>query len=176
MTARFPAESPAPAPLRPAGSSLSLLYLGLAVGLVSVTAVAGSVATQKGLTGWYQSLNKPWFTPPNIAFPVAWTLLFGLMAYGFWRVLRLPEKTPGRRKAIVAFLAQLVLNAAWSVAFFGMRSPLAGLVVIVPLLAGIAQTLLSFWRLDRTAGLTFVPYLGWVSFAALLNATILAMN
>jgi tryptophan-rich sensory protein len=98
------------------------------------------------------------------------------MAYAIWRILSLPQDTPGRRVAIGLFFAQLFLNASWSFAFFGANSPLLGLLVIVPLLALIAATLVSFWSLDRIAGLLFVPYLAWVGYATLLNGAIWWIN
>ena len=78
--------------------------------------------------------------------------------------------------AIAAFFVQLALNGLWSFAFFGARSPLAGLVVIAALIVAIAATISAFWRLDRTAALLLVPYLAWVAYAALLNGTIWRMN
>ena len=85
-------------------------------------------------------------------FGPAWTTLYILMAYAFYRVLRLEPATPGRRAAIIVFFAQLVLNAAWSFAFFYARSPQLGLVVILPMAALLVATIVLFWRLDRVAG------------------------
>ncbi len=125
---------------------------------------------------WYPTLVKPSFNPPNWAFPVAWTLLFALMGSAFWRVLRAPEGTPWRALGLKLFVAQLVVNVAWSTAFFGARSPLLGMLVIVPFWALICANALVFRRVDRAAALLLVPYLAWVAFAAVLNAAILQMN
>jgi tryptophan-rich sensory protein len=157
------------------GRSLLLLAL-LAVAPVVVTSVLGSLATGPNIPIWYASIAKPWFTPPNWVFPVAWTALFALMAYAFFRVLRGDPAAPGRGRAIRLFLVQLVFNAAWSYAFFGAQSPLAGLFVVAALWLAIAATIAAFLPLDRLAALLLAPYLAWVSFAALLNATIWAMN
>ncbi len=121
------------------------------------------------------ALRKPWFNPPNWAFPVAWTALFALMAYGFWRVLR-HDASEARTRAIIAFLAQLAVNVSWSFAFFAARSVGLGLVVAVLLVAAVATMIVMFLRVDRTAALLQLPYLGWVSFALLLNATIWRIN
>ena len=143
---------------------------------VVAVAVSASLITQPNIPTWYAGLAKPGFTPPNWAFPVAWTLLYAMMAYALWRILALPENRPGRAAAIVAFFVQLVLNGMWSFAFFGGKSPLAGLVVIVALIVAILATIRAFWRLDRTAGLLLLPYLAWVSYATLLNGTIWQLN
>jgi benzodiazapine receptor len=143
---------------------------------VVLVAVSASLVTQPSIPGWYAGLQKPGFTPPNWAFPVAWTLLYAMMAYALWRILSLPKDRPGRSAAIAAFFVQLALNGLWSFAFFGARSPLAGLVVIAALIVAIAAAISAFWRLDRTAALLLVPYLAWVAYAALLNGTIWRMN
>jgi benzodiazapine receptor len=143
---------------------------------VVAVAVSASLITQPNIPTWYAGLQKPGFTPPNWAFPVAWTLLYAMMAYALWRILSLPENRPGRRAAILAFFAQLALNGLWSFAFFGGQSPLAGLVVIAALIVAIVATIRAFWRLDRIAGFLLVPYLVWVAYATLLNGTIWQMN
>jgi benzodiazapine receptor len=143
---------------------------------VVAVAVSASLVTQPNIPTWYASLQKPGFTPPNWAFPVAWTVLYALMAYGLWRILSLPENRPGRPAAIIAFFVQLALNGMWSFAFFGGQSPLAGLVVIAALIVAILATISTFWRLDRVAALLLLPYLAWVAYATLLNGTIWRLN
>jgi tryptophan-rich sensory protein len=146
------------------------------VGPVALAAVSGSLVTRPNIPTWYADLAKPAFTPPNWLFPVAWTLLYGLMACALFRILALPEAAPGRRAAVVAFFVQLALNALWSFAFFGAHSPLAGLVVIVALDAAIVATMRAFGRLDRAAALLLAPYLAWVCYATVLNAAIWRLN
>lgn len=153
-----------------------LMRLALSVLPILASSVAGSWITTRNIPTWYSTVEKPWFNPPNWLFGPVWTALYIAMAYAIWRILSLPEDTPGRRLAIGLFFAQLFLNASWSFAFFGANSPLLGLFVIVPLLALIAATLVSFWSLDRIAGLLFVPYLAWVGYATLLNGAIWWLN
>ncbi len=143
---------------------------------VALAAVSASLVTRPSIPTWYAGLTKPGFTPPNWLFPVAWTLLYGLMAYALWRILSLPKDRPGRSAAVAAFFAQLSLNALWSFAFFGARSPLAGLVVIAALIAAILWTMRAFGRLDRLAALLLAPYLAWVAYAAVLNGAIWRLN
>jgi tryptophan-rich sensory protein len=99
-----------------------------------------------------------------------------LIALAAGRVACLPAGTPMRRRALIFYGAQLVLNVVWSFAFFGRESPPAGMLTVVILLAAILATTILFWQLDRTAGLLMLPYLAWVGFAAILNAAILALN
>jgi tryptophan-rich sensory protein len=149
----------------------------LALSALPPAAVAflGSIATRANIPTWYAGVAKPGFTPPNWVFAPVWTVLYAMMAYAIWRILTLPP-SPARTAAVVAFFGQLALNCLWSFAFFGARSPLLGLLVILPLLAGIAVTMRLFWPLDRTAALLLAPYLAWVSYATALNGAIWAMN
>ena len=153
----------------------SRLVAGAAAAPVLAAAVLGSFATTPNIP-WYETLAKPPLTPPNWVFGPAWTTLYVLMAYAFYRVLRLEPGTPGRRTAIMVFFAQLILNAAWSFAFFHARSPLFGLVVILPMAALLVATIVLFWRLDRVAGYALAPTAFWVAFATYLNAGIFILN
>jgi tryptophan-rich sensory protein len=83
---------------------------------------------------------------------------------------------PGVKLALAVFLVQLVLNALWSVLFFGLRSPLAGLVEIAVLWVAILATIILFFRVSVPAGVMLLPYIAWVSFAAVLNAAIFVLN
>ena len=148
----------------------------IAVLPVVAVAAAGSLVTNPNIPTWYAGLEKPSFTPPNWAFPIAWTLLYALMAYAIWRILSLPKHLPGRSAAITAFFVQLALNCLWSFAFFGAHSPILGLVVIAALIVAILATMRRFWNLDRVAALLLAPYLAWVSFATALNAAVWHLN
>jgi tryptophan-rich sensory protein len=154
----------------------ALVYLTIAIALMMATSVAGAQLTADALPNWYVTLNKPWFTPPNLAFPIAWTLIFSLMAIALWRVLRTIGDQTARRAALAAFGVQLAFNVGWSAAFFWLRSPLFGLLVVVGLWLSIAWTILAFRRVDRPAAMLLWPYIAWVSFAAVLNAAIVWIN
>lgn len=163
-------------------SPFSLRSLGwLLVAAVPVVLVSalGSLFTFQGLVSWYPALKKPFFTPPNQVFPVVWTFLYAVMALACWRILRAPaqeETKPLKRKALMLYGAQLVLNLGWSYAFFALRSPWAGVAVIVPLIGLIALTIRAFRPLDRAAANVLYLYLSWVSFAGLLNLSIALLN
>lgn len=143
---------------------------------VVAASLLGSAATVPEIPTWYATLAKPPFNPPNWVFAPVWTALYAMMALSVFRILRLPSATPGRREALAAYHVQLALNLLWSFAFFAFQSPLAGLAVILPLLAMILVSIRLFGRLDGgSAGLLW-PYAAWVAFATLLNLSIWWLN
>lgn len=147
--------------------------------LVAVTLGAGwvsSFATMPNIPTWYAALEKPSFNPPNTIFPIVWTALYIFMAVAAWLVWRTPAPAPRRRSALVLYFIQLVVNVAWSFAFFGAHSPLAGLVVIGILIVAIVATILAFRHISGLAALLMLPYLAWVAFATVLNAAIFSLN
>lgn len=150
--------------------------LTIAILPVVTASIAGSAVTVPQIPIWYAGLLKPPFNPPNWIFAPVWTALYALMALGIFRILRLPVGTPGRRRALLIYHLQLLFNIVWSFAFFGANSPLAGLAVILPLLALIGATIAAFRMLDWLASNLLWPYLAWVAFATLLNASIWWLN
>ena len=150
------------------------MSLAIAAIPVVTASVIGSLVTLPNIPGWYAQLVKPSFTPPNWLFGPAWTTLYVLMAYACYRILR--QRSAGKTWPIVAFMIQIALNAGWSIAFFGGHSPLAGLLIIVPLWLTILWTCVLFWQRDSLAGALFVPYLAWVSFATALNFEVWRLN
>jgi translocator protein len=167
------------APSTPAfrpGWGPALRNAAIAAGSVIATAVAGGLATSPKILGWYATLEKPWFNPPNWLFGPAWSVMFLVIAVAFWRVLQTPETTPMRSGAIGLFVLQLVLNALWSVLFFGFESPGLALVEVVPFWLSIFLALLTFTAIDRTAAWLMVPYLAWVTFAGVLNYAVWSLN
>lgn len=138
--------------------------------------ILGAVFTRAGIPVWYAGLEKPSFSPPNWLFGPAWITLYLLMAVAAYLVWQKGLAHPGVRAALAAFVVQLLLNALWSPAFFGLRSPLAGAVVIVVLWLAIALTMFLFWKLARPAAWLLLPYLLWVSYASALNISIYLLN
>jgi len=153
-----------------------LLLTLLAAAPVVIASALGQMATLPNIQGWYEGLVKPSLNPPNWLFGPVWTILYILMAYAFFRVLRLNAQTPGRAAAIIAFLVQITLNALWSFAFFAAHSPLLGLVVIAALEIAVIVTIILFARLDRLASYCLSPYAAWVAFALYLNASLWLLN
>ncbi len=124
---------------------------------------------------WFQELTKPWFYPPDWAFGVVWPILYALLgvaAYLVWR----RRGTEPVRLALGLFVLQLAVNVSWSPIFFGLEAPGAALVVIVVLWLLVLATVAAFARVDVRAAALLVPYVAWVSFAAVLNYAIWTLN
>jgi benzodiazapine receptor len=153
-----------------------IAYGGMAIVAVLAASIAGQIAAYPNLAPWYAALNKPGFTPPSWVFAQVWSTLYALMAYALWRILRLREDSAQRRSALILFFTQLALNAAWSWMFFAVHSPLLGLVNIVPQLIVVILTTVTFWKLNKIAGMCLVPLAIWVAFAAVLNFSIWRLN
>ena len=151
------------------------------IGLVVFIAIClgagglGSVATTPEIEGWYQTIQKPSWNPPDYLFGPVWTTLFVMMAIAAWLVW----KSEGFKVAaapLMLFAGQLVLNIAWSWIFFGMHQPSWAFAEIVILWLAIVATMVAFFRRSKIAAWLMVPYLAWVSFASVLNFTIWRLN
>lgn len=141
-----------------------------------VAAAVGSAATLPSLDDWCAELAKPAFTPPRSAFGPVWTTLYLLMGAADYLVNEAEATANAKRAANALYRLQLGLNALWSILFFGLRSPLAGLIEIVALAAAIVSTIAAFARIAKPAALLLAPYLLWTIFAAALNAAIWRLN
>jgi benzodiazapine receptor len=153
----------------------SLAALTIFSAAPAVAAAIGALVNRRGLGWWYKSLRKPPFQPPKWLFAPVWTGLYAAMAVSAHRVWRAPD-SPDRTRALRLWWAQLALNAAWSPLFFGLRRPRAALVDMAVLLPAVGGYLQAAARTDRPAAWLFAPYLGWTSFAALLNTEIVRRN
>jgi tryptophan-rich sensory protein len=151
-----------------------LLLVGFLVVSLGV-AVTASWFTIPNIPGWYASLEKPSWTPPNWLFGPVWTTLYLMMAVAAWLVARDRSASTGRR-ALLFWGVQLVLNFFWSLLFFHWQRIDLALIDIVALWGMIVVTIVAFWRLNRLAALLLVPYLVWVSYATALNFAIYGMN
>lgn len=160
---------PVPTLGRKIGALVLLLAVCLGVGQL------GALLTRPRIDGWYAALEKPAWTPPDIAFPIVWTILYVLMALAAW-LMWLRARPAEARFPFALFFVQLALNFLWSALFFGLRSPGLALIEIVVLLATLAATILAFGRISRLAGWLLVPYLMWTGFAAALNFAIWQLN
>ena len=149
-----------------------------ALSFVTVFAAAGigNLATMPSIPTWYAALNKPFFNPPNWIFGPVWTLLFSLLVFSFWRILKAPKSNPHRPAAIAAFAAQMVLNPLWSIVFFYLHAPLPALFIVVLLELSVLAMIRNFSRVDSLAGRIQWPYAAWVAFATLLNCAIVLLN
>ncbi len=155
---------------------IEIIKLAISIGVCLAAGFIGSIFTSTSIATWYTTLEKPSFNPPNWLFAPVWTILYILMGISAFLVWRVGLSEPNVRKALVIFIIQLILNAFWSVAFFGLRSPIAGLIVIVVLWIAILLTMLSSAKVSIMAGILLIPYILWVSFASILNAAIYILN
>lgn len=154
----------------------SYLKIILMVALCLGVGYLSGVATRSSIDLWYPLLEKPSFNPPNEVFFPVWTVLYIMMGVAgglVWSKLHTADQA---RMALKYFFIQLVLNALWSVLFFGLRNPFVALIEIVLLWLMIYETFYKFIRVDKYAGWLMIPYLLWVSFAAVLNASIWYLN
>ncbi len=141
------------------------------------TGFVGSLYTAPAIDSWYSGLVKPWFTPPSWIFAPAWTTLYILMGIALY-VVWTNEAVDARKKkvAMYVFFGHLVLNMVWSIIFFGLQNPFAAFVEIVVLFIAILVTSILFARIRSIAGILFIPYIAWVSFASALNFSIWDLN
>ena len=137
-------------------------------------ALAG-IATGAQPGAWYGALVKPRFNPPGWVFGPVWTVLYVTMGVAAWLVW-MRRDVPGAGPALVLFAVQLVLNVTWPVLFFAWQRPGLAFVEIIVLWAAIAATLWAFFHVRPAAGWLMVPYMGWVTFAAVLNGALWRMN
>ncbi|MBI2033354.1 MAG: tryptophan-rich sensory protein [Candidatus Levybacteria bacterium] len=139
-----------------------------------MAAAVGSLFTVSSIPTWYATLYKPFFSPPNWIFGPVWTLLYLLMGISFYLVW--VSKKKKKKSAYKYYFVQLMLNALWSIVFFGMHQLVLSLIVIVLLLYFIFKTITSFGKIDKLAGQFLYPYIVWVSFATVLNLSIVLLN
>jgi benzodiazapine receptor len=135
------------------------------------------IVTRSSIEIWYPTLIKPKFNPPNWIFAPVWSTLYimiGIAAGLVWD--RMESNTEVVKKALVVFAIQLALNALWSYLFFGLMNPMLALLEIVILWLMIYETYVQFAKINKIAGYLFIPYLLWVSFAMVLNASIWWLN
>lgn len=154
---------------------MDLKKIIIAVMICQLAGIIGSVFTAESIPDWYQTLVKPEFTPPSWLFAPVWIALYTLMGISLYLVWERKDKkdvTP----AMLVFFAQLVLNAIWSVVFFGLQSPFCAFIIIVFLWVLIAGSIYFFYPISKTAAYLLIPYILWVSFAALLNYSIWILN
>ena len=158
------------------GKGVEFYKLLISILICQLAGLIGSVFTTPAIPTWYRTLTKPSFTPPNWLFSPVWISLFVLMGISAFIVWHRGLSDKRVKIALSMFIVQLVLNTLWSVMFFGLRSPLAGFIEIIILWIAILLTVLRFLRISATAGILLIPYILWVSFAAVLNFSIWRLN
>ena len=153
-----------------------IILLVASIIICLLAGVIGSFFTATGPDSWYAGIQKPVFNPPNWIFGPVWTVLFILMGVSLFMVWSQGTSNPLVRHALLLFGAQLVLNIIWSALFFGLESPLFAFLEILVLWVVILLVIISFFKVSKPAAYLLLPYIAWVSFAAILNFAILIIN
>lgn len=134
----------------------------------------GGIATSASVNGWFTTLTKPSFNPPNYLFGPVWTMLYIFIGIGFYLILQ--SNGLDKRRAVILFIAQMFLNVAWSFIFFYFKQPGWAFVEIIILWCLIIAMIVTYSRINKWAAWLQVPYLTWVSFATLLNGSLWYLN
>ncbi len=133
-----------------------------------------SFFTVSAINNWYFYLEKPTLSPPNWLFGPVWIILYFFIGVSFFIIWKKEEVK--KRTAVKIFFLQLLLNASWSILFFGLQSPLLGLINIILLWITIMYMIILFYKISRKTAYLLLPYILWVSFAAYLNWAIWMLN
>lgn len=155
----------------------NIKVLAVSIILPFLAGALGNAFTMNAIDTWHLTLNKPVFNPPNWVFGPVWTLLYLLMGISLYLVLQTkPKKNNYKKTGIILFGLQLILNSLWSIIFFGAKDPGLALFTLILLLTLIATTYYYFRKINKRAANLLIPYLLWVTFAGVLNASIVILN
>jgi len=155
---------------------IKILKLVISILVCQGAGLIGSLFTLSSIPTWYAQLEKPTFNPPNWVFAPVWTLLFLLMGISLYLIVSKGVENKKVKTALSIFVIQLTLNMLWSFLFFGLQSLLYAFIEIIILGLAILLTIISFYKISKTAAYLLLPYVLWVSFAAVLNFSILILN
>lgn len=147
-------------------------YVSLALFVIAVVGAGFAIGILNPPGQWYAALSKPPFNPPNYVFGPVWSVIYLLIAVAGWRVWTALGEAIGK----LLWSAQMALNFAWSPIFFTVHSTKGALIIIVGMLLTILAFIAHHWSRDRLSALLFMPYALWVSFATVLNASIVMLN
>jgi len=150
--------------------------LVIAILVSQIAGLIGSVFTISAIPTWYAGLVKPALNPPSWVFGPAWTTLYFLMGIAAFLVWKKGFERKDVKMALGVFGVQLALNAIWSIIFFGLHNPFWAFIEIIILWLAILATIFAFYKISRPAAYLLLPYILWVSFAAVLNFSIMILN
>lgn len=152
------------------------LQLVIAIVICELAGIIGSVFSYSAIPTWYSTLTKPALNPPSWVFGPVWTTLYALMGIAVFLIWKQGWNRNDVKKALKVFALQLILNASWSVVFFGLENPGLAFVNIALMWLAIIWTMTLFYKISRPAMWLLVPYILWVSFASYLNYSIWMLN
>lgn len=154
----------------------NITKLILSIVICQLAGIIGSFFTADSIASWYVTLNKPSFNPPNWIFGPVWITLYLLMGISMFLIWREGLKNKNVKDAFTIFIVQLVINASWSIVFFGVQSLVGGLAVIIILDILVIICIKKFMKISKLAGFLLIPYLLWILFATILNYFIFKLN
>ncbi len=143
--------------------------------VVEVLGFVAGMLTRERTQIYADTINKPPLSPPGIAFPIAWTILYALMGIGIARII-MAESSEQKKLGIIFFIVQLVLNLAWCFIFFGAQKFGLALIELICIMAAAIAMIVTFLKVDKAAGVMQIPYIAWLCFAAYLNAGAWILN
>ncbi len=147
------------------------MKLIIAIFISHLAGIIGGIATSSSVGSWYQTVPKPWFNPPSYVFGPVWLCLYTLMGISLYRIWK-KEKTTWSKLSII-FYIHLIVNALWSIVFFGLQNIFAAFIIICILWLMIIWLINIFNKKDKIASYLLIPYLLWVTFASILNVSLI---
>lgn len=144
--------------------------------IVFAIGITASLVTRPEITGWYSTLKKPLFNPPPWLFAPVWSAIYIMIATAAYLVWKHRSNKPAYIITRTVYFIQLALNFSWSIVFFGLHQVAGALIVIILLWLSIMVNINWFGKFNKTAAWLLIPYLLWVSFATVLNASIYFLN
>lgn len=155
---------------------MNFIKILIAIFICQGAGIVGSFFTVKSLETWYNTLNKPVFNPPGWVFGPVWILLYTFMGIALYLVYQKIGESSLAKWALIVFFIHLFLNAIWTIIFFGMQNPGLAFFEIIILWIFIIAVIILFYRIDSRTIYLLLPYLLWVSFAAVLNFYLWRLN
>lgn len=151
-----------------------LISIIISIGICYTVGISASHLHADAIHSWYLTLNKPELTPPNIIFPIVWSILY--LCMGISAGLIVSSDTPKKKILIILFSLQLLANFLWSILFFYFRNPLLGFIDILVLDILVSLYITGSYPHQKTSSVLFIPYALWIYFATYLNGYILLNN
>ncbi len=155
---------------------MKIIQIVISILIAQSAGLIGTIFTASSIPNWYAGLNKPGFNPPGWLFGPAWILLYTLMGIAAFLIWQKWAVSPLARTAVIIYLVHLAFNALWTVIFFGLKNPGLAFFEIIILWAMILVLIVIFFMIDKRAAYLMIPYILWVSFAAVLNFSIWRLN
>lgn len=155
---------------------MKIFKISLAIIISELAGIIGSLFTASAIPTWYATLAKPELNPPSWVFGPVWVTLYAMMGMASYLIWEKGFEKKAVKVALSLFAFQLVLNALWSIIFFGMQNPGLALIDIALMWISILATIIAFHKVSKVAAYLLIPYLLWVSFATYLNYAIWTLN